>query len=104
MPLLAGRKRRLAAFFHPLVEQIAAQRPEVREQPTAGDEVLTQALELVVREPQRVEVPGAREFARIGNFLPNRAVRIVERFAQQTDVFVGALDAVERCRGLGHVP
>src|SRR5262245_17923653 len=38
----------------------------------------------------------------MGNFLPNRAVRVVERLAQQADVLVGALDAVERCRGLGH--
>jgi hypothetical protein len=55
---LAGRQRAEAAFFRPLVEQIAAQRAEVRQQPPAGDEVLTQALQLVVREPQRVQVAG----------------------------------------------
>jgi hypothetical protein len=100
--LLAAWQRRLAAFFHPLVEQIPAQRAEVREQPPARDEVLAQALQLVVSEPQRVEMPNAREFARMGNFLPNRAVRIVQRLTEQADVFVGAFDAIERCRGLWH--
>src|SRR5690242_9246629 len=97
-----GGLETVRALVHPLVEEIAAQRPQVGEQPAADHEVLSERFQLVVHETERVEMPGAREGAWLGNFLHNRALRVVERLAEQPDVLVRALDTVERGRRVRH--
>src|SRR2546423_5657320 len=66
--------------------------------------MLPQGFQLVVDEPEGIEVPAACEGAGIRDLLRDRPLGFVDRLTQQSNVVVSALDAVEWRSELIHVP
>jgi hypothetical protein len=86
----------------PLAQKQPLEHPKVIQQPAASVDVPGQPIELVSDELQRLETPCRGLLARSLRFLRHGFFCGLDRFAQQTDVLEGSLDAIERRAFIGH--